>query len=124
MPNTTMSIDFLVIKSEISDISDNSILEARDASFFENIFSFKTKISRPIECEPSSSRAKEWELEIEPELRRSKRKRFEKDFGEDSFTFLIEGEPSTYDEVMSSSKSSYWKEAIDSEIKSILENET
>lgn len=114
---------FLVIKSEINDISNNTILEARDASFFEDIIPFKTKISRPLESEPSSFKAIEPELETEPELK-SKRKRFEKDFGKNFFTFLIEGDPSTYDEVMTSSESSYWKEAIDSEIKSIIENKT
>ena len=98
---------FLVIKSDISDISFNSILEARDASFFENIFPFKTKIFRSLECESSSSRFMELELETETKLKRSKRIRIEKNFRKFFFTYLVEGDPHTYDEAMSLSDSSY-----------------
>ena len=38
---------FLVIKSDISDISYNSILEARDASFFEDIFFLRLEFLDP-----------------------------------------------------------------------------
>ena len=35
---------FLVIDSEINGISNNTIIESRDATFFEDIFPFKSKI--------------------------------------------------------------------------------
>ena len=98
---------FLVIKSDISDISYNLILKARDASFFEDIFCFKTRISRSLECELSSSRSMDLELETETELRRSNRIRIEKNFGKKFFTYLVEGDPYTYDEAISSSDSSF-----------------
>ena len=73
---------FLIIKSEISDISNNTIIEAKDAIYFENIFSFKSRIETNIRnSEPSTSsnqiipRVEEEDL-IEP--RRSKRTRTEK----------------------------------------------
>ena len=97
----------LMIKSNISDISYNSILEARDASFFEDIFCFKTKISRSLECELSSSRSMDLEFETKTELKRSKSMRIEKNFEEEFFTYLVEDDPCTYDEAMSSSDSSY-----------------
>ena len=101
---------FLVIKSEISDIANNTILESRNTSFFENIFPFKTKIPSEVSV-PSSSRSvdpePELEPESEPELRRSKWKRIDKNFGEDFFTYFIEGDPCTYDEAMSSLDSLY-----------------
>ena len=114
---------FLMIKSDISNINFNLILEARDASFFEDIFPFKTRISRFLECKPSSSRSIDLELKTKIELRKSKKIRIKKIFEEELFTYLVEGDPCTYDEAMSSSDSSYWKKAINSEIQ-ILENKT
>ena len=116
---------FLVINSEISDISNNTIIEARDAVFFENIFPFKSKISEnPRTSIPSNlpSSSSSQPFDIEP--RRSKRGRIQKDFGEDFFTFLVEGDPSSFQEAMDSPESPFWKEAIDNEIKSIMENHT
>ena len=96
-----------MIKYDISNISYNSILEARDTSFFKDIFSFKTRISRSLVCEPSSSRSIELEFKTETKLKRSKRNRIEKNFREEFFTYLIEDDPCTYDETMSSSDSLY-----------------
>ena len=45
-------------------------------------------------------------------------------FGSDFLTFLLENEPQTFKEAMSSSDSSFWKEAVNSEIDSILRNHT
>ncbi|XP_028099932.1 uncharacterized protein LOC114299410 [Camellia sinensis] len=61
-------------------------------------------------------------LDIEP--RKSKRTIIEKTSGDDFCTFLIEGEPNTIIETMLSLDAPIWKEAIDSEIESILQNNT
>ncbi|KAM1873109.1 hypothetical protein ACFX13_006993 [Malus domestica] len=58
------------------------------------------------------------------ELRMSKRPRVEKNFGDDFYTFLIEGDPTTYKEAMISVDAPFWKEAINSEVESILQNNT
>ena len=60
--------------------------------------------------------------EVEP--RRSKRARKEKSFGPDFLTYMLEGEPQTYKEAVNSTESLMWKEAIKSEIDSILHNHT
>ena len=54
----------------------------------------------------------------------SKRQKTSTSFGPDFLTFLVENEPQTFKEAMSSSEAHYWKEAINSEIESILNNHT
>ena len=61
-------------------------------------------------------------LGLEP--RRSKRARIATFFGPDVLTNLIKNEPQTFKEAMSSPEASYWKEAVNSEIESILQNHT
>ena len=39
---------FLVINSEINEISNNTILESRDATYFEDIFPFKTRMQKHV----------------------------------------------------------------------------
>jgi hypothetical protein len=59
------------------------------------------------------------------EPRRSKRARKEKSFGSDFTTaFLLENEPRTFKEAMSTPDAPSWKEAIKSEIDSIMQNHT
>ncbi|GKE15676.1 pol polyprotein, partial [Tanacetum coccineum] len=62
------------------------------------------------------------EEEVEP--RRSKRARTEKSFGPDFVSFMVENEPTSYREAVTSSEGHQWKEAIKSEIDSILQNHT
>ena len=47
-----------------------------------------------------------------------------KNFGPDFISFLTEDEPQTYKEAMSSPEAPLWKEAINSEVESILHNHT
>jgi len=115
---------FLVVNSETSEIY-NTIIEVRDV-YFEDIFPFKSRIpSDPsyipsISDIPSSSSAPATDFES----RRSKRTRTLTSFGEDFFTYLVEGDPNSVKEAMNYSKSPFWKEVIDSEIKSIMKNNT
>ncbi|GJX29612.1 retrovirus-related pol polyprotein from transposon TNT 1-94, partial [Tanacetum coccineum] len=62
------------------------------------------------------------EEEVEP--RRSKRARNEKSFGPDFVSFMVENEPTSYREAVTSSEGQQWREAIKSEIDSILQNHT
>ncbi|GJT49669.1 retrotransposon protein, putative, ty1-copia subclass [Tanacetum coccineum] len=62
------------------------------------------------------------EEEVEP--RRSKRARNEKSFGPDFVSFMVENEPTSYREAVTSSEGQQWREAIKSEIESILQNHT
>ena len=64
------------------------------------------------------------ELEPVVELRRSKRPRIEKNFGDEFLTFNIENDPLTYKEAMASNDSLFWKDAMKSEIESITTHGT
>ena len=60
---------------------------------------------------------------VEP--RRSERGRLEKKhFGNDFYTFLVEGDPLTYQKVMTSINAAFWKVAINNEFESIIQNNT
>ena len=50
--------------------------------------------------------------------------RFSKSLGPDFLTYLLENEPQTFKEVMSSLETPYWKEDVNSEIESIMHNHT
>ncbi|GJR08974.1 hypothetical protein Tco_0791626 [Tanacetum coccineum] len=60
------------------------------------------------------------EEDVEP--RRSKRARIKKSFGPDFVSFMVESKPNTYREAVTSLEGPQWKEAIKSEIDSILHN--
>ena len=126
---------FLVHESKIPDIHKGSIMESRNASFFENVFPCITKEygnSSMIDDEsvqeetPNEPVHEELEQPEEEELepRRSKRARTEKSFGPDFYTYVVESEPQTYREAVTSSEGPQWREAIKSEIDSILQNHT
>ena len=139
---TSYAFRFLVIKSEIPSIDVNTILEFRDATFFEDVFPMKTGIpqdnsldsalsssSIPEHVEkmtnvggnPSSSGS----ASIEPdEPRRSKRARVVKDFGSDFITYNIEDDPVTFKNAMASPEAKHWKAAVKSEMDSIVSNGT
>ena len=113
-----------------------TIMESRDAIFFENIF--------PMRDETSSSRQEfiendnftesieqsEPKLVENPEeddnetLRKSKTQRTAKSFGDDFIVYLMNDTPRTIEETYSSPDTDYWKEAVRSEMNSIMSNGT
>ena len=113
---------FLVHKSENPDVQVNMVIESDNADFFETIYPYKK------ECASSSKESKRPREEIKENIpdeenpRRSKRQRTTTSFGPEFLTFLLENEPRTFNEAMSSSEAQFWKEAINSEIESILNN--
>ena len=58
------------------------------------------------------------------ELTRQKEQRKEVSFEDDFYTYLIENAPSSYFEAISSPDALLWKEAIKTDLDSILENQT
>jgi hypothetical protein len=131
---------FLVIKSEIHDVHIDIFLESRDVTLFENIFPMKNLYgtsSLPVNVladtspEPSGN-FDHAELipepineEIDSEApRRSKRPRIAKSFGDDFTIYLVDDTPKTIVKAFASPDADDWKEAIRSEIDSILSNET
>ena len=131
---------FLVYESKNPDVHQNTFMEAHPntVKYFENVFPMlgqtHASLSKAIEDEqagPSTSvddvvhddAHDQPEME-ENELRRSKRARTKKSFGPDFISYMVEGEPNTYREAVSSSEGPQWKEAIKNEIDSILQNHT
>ncbi|XP_070030752.1 uncharacterized protein [Nicotiana sylvestris] len=116
---------FLVVKGDV--LENNTIVETKNAEFFENIFPLKfEKISNaPIIPSDNISNVSIIKNDFGSEdLRRSKRSRKEKSFDNDFYTYLVDNDPLTYSEAISSYDASFWKEAIDVELDSILQNKT
>ena len=121
---------FLIHKSDIPDMHMNTIIEYRNALFFEEMFSYKptqetNSLKRNLESTSSTSHDQElMEERNKVEPRRSKRTKTSKTFSPDFLTFMLEGEPQSFKEAMSTPEAPLWKEAFNNEIESILQNHT
>nr|GFA25681.1 zinc finger, CCHC-type [Tanacetum cinerariifolium] len=124
-------------------VSINSIIESRDTIFDENHFS---SIYRPKDIIPNSNKSQRDDHSDDvpseiPERRKGKRVRKAESYGSDFQLYLVEGsidqvglqysycysieeDSKTYNEAMQSLDVAFWKEAIDDEIGSIIENNT
>ena len=134
---------FYVIEPNDS-VSINTIIESQDVIFDEMMFS---SIPRPKDLtfdanKVQNSESQDGGVVQEPQdICRSKRGQIAKNFGSDFQLYLVEGsrdeinleysycysiedDPKTYQEAMESRDSAFWKEAIDDEMSSILENNT
>ncbi|GJR61143.1 retrovirus-related pol polyprotein from transposon TNT 1-94 [Tanacetum coccineum] len=116
---------FIVHESKNPDIQKNTIMESRNASFFENIFPclskgtgsssrlddkvLRDKRQRDDNDLQDERQDQTDEEEVEP--RRSKRARNEKSFGPDFVSFMVENEPTSYREAVTSSEGQQWREA-------------
>ena len=120
---------FLVHKFDIPDIHVNTIIESRNASFFENIFHSKnacdgSSLKRTHDTTTSDIDHESINDESKEALRHSKRARTSKSFGPYFLTYLLENEPQSFNEAMSAPEAPMWKEAVNSEIESIMQNHT
>jgi hypothetical protein len=131
---------FLVIKSDIPDVHIDTFLDSCDVTFFENIFPIKNSygmsslpanVLADTSLEPSRNfdHAEHIPEPIHEEIdseapRRSKRPRIAKSFGDDFTIYLVDDTPKTIVEAFASPDIDDWKEAICSEMDSILSNET
>ena len=109
---------FLVVKSDILD--HNTIVETKDAEFFENIFPLKDG-HIPKRVGNSSFQNEDDSFE---NIRRSKRQRKETSFGDDFYAYMIQDEPKNFYEAVSSPEEKFWKEAIQAELDSLSQNKT
>src|SRR6185369_12756774 len=127
---------FLIVKSGVPDMHVGTIMESRDATFFENIFPMRdgTSLSRQEFIEDDSS-AESIEHN-EPTLvenseednndapRKSKRQRTVKSFGDNFIVYLMDDTPRTIKEAYSSPDTDYWMGAVRSEMDFIMCNGT
>nr|CAE04807.2 OSJNBb0022P19.2 [Oryza sativa Japonica Group] len=127
---------FLIVNSRVLDMHVGTILESRDATFFENEFPMKHTPSTssqetvmphenfaPIEHNDQTSEKNPEEDNI-VDTRKSKRQRVAKSFGDDYIVYLMDDTPRTIEEAYSSLDANYWKEAVRSEMDSIISNGT
>jgi hypothetical protein len=127
---------FLVVKSEVPDVHVDTMMESRDATFFEHIFPMKdlhsmSRLSSEIISEPTPPLEFIEQIhEQDPEEddseapRRSKRQRIAKSFGDDFTVYLVDDTLKSISEAFASPDADYWKEAVRSEMDSILANGT
>jgi hypothetical protein len=129
-----------VIKSEIPDVHIDTFLESRDVTFFVNILTMKNSygistlpanVLADTSPEPSENfdhvehTTELIHEEIDSEApRRSKRPRTTKSFGDDFTIYLVDDTPKTIVEAFASPDVDDWKEAVRSEMDSILSNGT
>nr|GEY25138.1 retrovirus-related Pol polyprotein from transposon TNT 1-94 [Tanacetum cinerariifolium] len=133
---TTCELWFYVIEPNDS-VSINSIIESKDAIFL-------TPRLKDIIPNSDESQRDDHSNDVPsetPEPRKGKRSRRAKSYGSDFQLYLVEGskdhigsqyfycysiekDSRTYNEAMQSRDATFWKEAIDDEIGSILENNT
>jgi hypothetical protein len=129
---------FLMIESKVSDVHVDTFLESRDVTFFENIFSIKNSydmssllvnVIADTTPEPSEifDHAEHTREPIHEDIdsespRRSKRPRFVKSFDDDFTIYLMDDTLKTIAEAFASPDLDNWKEAIRSEMDSILSN--
>nr|CAH65753.1 OSIGBa0123D13.2 [Oryza sativa] len=127
---------FLIVKSEVPDMHVGTIMESRDATFFESFFPMKdthSSSSQPAEIIPSSITPPEQSEHTHEHVteeddseapRRSKRQRTAKSFGDDFTVYLVDDTPKSISEAYASPDADYWKEAVRSEMDSIIANGT
>jgi hypothetical protein len=134
-----LAIDFFIVKSEVSDMRVGTIMESKDANFFEEIFPMKGSSSSSNQEMPTSP-SQELITIPEPTIliehsdnpvednneapTRSKRLRTVKSFGDDFMVYLVDDIPTSISEAYASQDVEYWKEAVRSEMDSILANGT
>jgi hypothetical protein len=129
---------FLIIKSDVHDMYVDTIMESWDATFFDNEFpmknipsdtSHKTIIPHEHELAIPIDHVEDPHMHIPEEddtivTRKSKRQRVAKSFGNDFIVYLVEDIPTTISEAYSSPDADLWKEAVRSEMESIMSNGT
>jgi hypothetical protein len=113
-------------------------MESRDATFFENEFPLKIAPSTtnhesiipyehenfiPVQQveEPHTQNPEEDDTIV---TRKGKRQRIAKSFGDDYIVYLVDDTPTTIEEAYTSPDADLWKEAVRSEMDSIMSNGT
>ena len=122
--NASAAYRFLVYKSEVHDIHVNTILESIDAEFFEDVFPYKESPMSAMYKRTRVEQSTPMVQEQHTEPRKGSRIKKPKNFGPDFISFMTIGEPQTYKEEITSPEALSWKEAINSEVESILQNHT
>jgi hypothetical protein len=136
---SSMAYRFLVIKSNTPEPDVNTIMELRDASFFEDIFPMTTVGSTllsennhthmydpndltppPESFDENYTPSEEDNNLVNEPAHRSKRPKI----GDDFIVYLVYDVPKTLSQAYECPDADYWKDAIHSEMDSIMSNGT
>jgi hypothetical protein len=126
---------FLIIKFGVPDMHVGTIMDSRDATFFEDIFPMRenycsTSQKSLINDEPTDTiehneQTPMGNLRDDNKIsKRRKRQMTAKSFGDDFIVYLVNDTSRTIEEAYSSLDADYWKEAIKSEMDPIMSNRT
>jgi hypothetical protein len=141
--HNSMAYRILVIKSDTPEQNVNTVMESRDASFFEDIFPMRAAGSTSI-CENNHSHMYDPKDLTQPlesfdenytpsednnnlvnePARRSKRPNILKSFGDDFIVYLVDDVPKTPSQAYASPDAEYWKDVVCSGMDSIMSNGT
>ena len=123
--HNSIAYRFLIYKFDILDLHVNTIIESRNESSFEEIFPYKStqessSLKRNFESTSSTSHDQElMEERNEVEPRRSKKAKTSKSFAPYFQTYMLEDEPQSFKEAISTPEAPFWEEAVNSEFESI-----
>ncbi|CAL1388160.1 unnamed protein product [Linum trigynum] len=106
------------------DLNARTIIESIDADFFETRFPFKTRNSGGNVLLAIRDNGTSGGVGSEDELRRSKRARISKDFGDDFTTVFTLEDPKSLQEALTSVDADFWNEAVIDEMESLEANKT
>ena len=104
--HTSSAYRFLVHKSEIPNIHENTVIKSRNVSFFENTIPYKdaqesNSLKRTLD---GNMGQRSIEADNEDEPRYSKRARTSTSFGPNFLNFLLESKPQNFKKTMSCSE--------------------
>jgi hypothetical protein len=130
---------FLLIKFDTPEQDVNTIMESRDASFFEDIFPMRsagstslgennhTHMYDPKDFIPPPESFDEIytpSKKVNEPTRKNKRPKIAKSFGDDFIVYLVDDVSKTLSQAYASPDVEYWKDVICSEMDSIMSNGT
>ena len=98
---------FLIHKLEIINMHANTIIESRNVSFFENVFPYKSTQESNSSKRTHDTAIGSSQGQQDDDPRRSKRTRTSKSFCPNFPTYLLEDEPQSFKEAMSSPEAPY-----------------
>jgi hypothetical protein len=130
-----------VVKSNTPDVSINTIMESKVASFFEDVFPMRKAgsngyqvytppepiilpESEPTTSEDDNSADEALDYLVDEILHRSKRPKIAKSFGNDFIVYLTDDVRLTISEAYACPDSEYWKDVVRNEMDSIMSNGT
>jgi len=94
-------------------IECDTIMETKNAKFFEDVFPLRSRASSST-VSSLEQLVETYSEPISEDLRRSKRHRIEKYFGDDFYTYLIKDDSLSFSEAISSSDANLWVQTFGS----------